>query len=59
MLALALVQHFTAFLVVVFGCKHFVKEISIIVLFFAISNSGRVILYDLFVFYLHKFLSTL
>ena len=59
MLALALMQHFTAFLVGVFIREHFVEEISIIVLFFSIANCGRVILNDLFIFDLHEFLSTL
>ena len=59
MLALALMEYFAAFLVVILGDEHPVQEIGIIVLLCASSNRGRVILNDFLIFILHQFLPTL
>ena len=59
MLTLALVKDFAAFLVVILDSKHFMKEVSIIILFIAIANCGRMILYYLFIFVLHQLVSAL
>ena len=54
---MALVEYFTALLVLIFCREHPLQEVSIIV--FVITDGGRMVLYDFLVFVLHQLLSTL
>ena len=54
---MALVEYFTALLVLIFCREHPLQEVGIIV--FIITDGGRMVLYDFLVFVLHQLLSAL
>ena len=57
MLAVALVEDLTAFLVFVFRGEHSLQEIGVVIL--VIADGGRMVLNDFLVFVLHQFLTAL
>ena len=54
---MALVEYFTALLVLIFCREHPLQEISVVIL--VITDGGRMVLYDFLVFILHQLLSAL